>query len=203
MQVMYVIVDMQRIYLLHQHRRIHILALHRAHILLRVPRPRRAGPHPLVQANRHRIHGVNLAIERRLEVTMGTQALLDETAPPTARPQRQALEPPDVAVVEEHVAHGDDALVDLVRVAGEDDALGDDAVHAWGQRGSRADQLEAGGGGEVRGCAGALEVQQRHVAPGQRADEGGNGVLAGVQEAVELVHVVGRVACLGEELVLR
>lgn len=59
---------------------------------------------------------------------MRTQTLLDEPAPPPPRPQRQTLEPLDVLVVEEHVPHRDDALVDLERVAGQDDALGDDAV---------------------------------------------------------------------------
>ena len=45
-----------------------------------------------------------------------------------------------------------------------------------------------------------MEVEEGHVAPSKWADEGGNGVLAGVQEAVEFVDVVGGVACLGKEL---
>lgn len=73
---------------------------------------------------------------------MRTQALLDEPTTAPARPQRQALEPLDVSVIEEHVAYGDDALVDLIGVAGEDDALGDDAVEGGRQRGAGSDEFE-------------------------------------------------------------
>lgn len=64
---------------------------------------------------------------------MRTQTLLDEAAPTPLRPQRQSLEPFDVGVVEEHVADGDDALVDFVGVACKDDAFGYDAVSGGGQ----------------------------------------------------------------------
>jgi len=63
---------------------------------------------------------------------MRTQAFLDKSTPSTLRPQWQTLEPFDVAVIEEHVAHRDDTLVDFVGVTGEDDALGYNAVCGWG-----------------------------------------------------------------------
>lgn len=133
---------------------------------------------------------------------MRTQTLLDEPTPSTLRPQRQALEPPDIFVVEEHVAHGDDALVDLVWVACEDDAFGNDAVGAGGKGGACCDEAEGVGCGLrcVGGEDGALKVEEGDVSPCQGADEGGDGSLAGVNVAVELVHVVRRVAGLREEL---
>lgn len=78
---------------------------------------------------------------------MRTQTLFDESTASPARPQRQALEPLDISVVEEHVAHGNDALIDLVGVAGEDDALGDDAVEGGRERGAGSDEFEGRGGG--------------------------------------------------------
>lgn len=84
----------------------------------RLPHLGRPRPHALVQTDGHGVHGVDLAVERGLEVTVGTQTLLDESAPAAPGPEGQTLEPLDVPVVEEHVAHRDDALVDLVRVAG-------------------------------------------------------------------------------------
>lgn len=142
---------------------------------------------------------------------MRTQTLLDEATAAPPRPQRQALEPFDVFVVEEHVAHGDDALIDLVGVACQDDALSDDAVKGWREGGSSGDEFEGGyrrvgwSGLDVRvDCGverrGALEVQDRNVAPGDGSDEGCDCRSTGVEIAVELVDVVGRVACLGEEL---
>ena len=108
---------------------------------------------------------------------MRAQTLLDKPTPTPLRPQWQALEPLDVLVVEKHVAHGDNALVDLVGVAGEDDAFGDDAVEGRRERGARCDEAEGGGGrgggwldvgvgvGGWRGSC-ALEVEERNVAPG-------------------------------------
>jgi len=71
-----------------------------------------------------------------------TQTLLDKSATTPPCPQWQALEPSDVVIIEEHVAHSDDALVDLVGVAGEDDALGDDAVERWREGGAGGDEFE-------------------------------------------------------------
>lgn len=85
-------------------------------------------PHSLIEADSDRIHGVNLAIESRLKVPMRAQTLLNEATSAPSRPQWKTLEPLDVTVVEEHVAHGDDALVDLVRMPSKDDALGDNTV---------------------------------------------------------------------------
>jgi hypothetical protein len=82
---------------------------------LRLPHLRRPGPHPLIQTDCHRIHRIDLPIKCSLEVPVRTQAFFDEPTAAPARPQRQALEPPDISVVEEHVAYGDD---DLVWVAG-------------------------------------------------------------------------------------
>ena len=95
---------------------------------LTLPNPRAPGPDSLVQTDSHRIHRTDLAIKRSLEVSMRTQAFLDETASSALGPERQALEPLDVRIVEEHVAHSDDTLVDLVRVASQDDTLGYNAV---------------------------------------------------------------------------
>ena len=151
---------------LNQHRR--ILPLTACSRLARIPRARRSGPNPLIQTNRHSIHRINLAIKGRLKVSMRTQTLLDESAPTPARPKRQTLKPPYISVVEEHVPHRHNALVDLVRVAGENDALGDDAIHAGRKRGACADELEVGRRWRVgRGrLGGALEVEERDVAPG-------------------------------------
>ena len=49
---------------------------------------------------------------------MRPQTLLDEATPPPPRPKRKALEPPDIVVVEKHVAHGNDLLINLERMAG-------------------------------------------------------------------------------------
>lgn len=92
------------------------------------PSPRASRPNPLVQTDSHGIHWTDLAVKCGLEVTMRTQALFDETTSSALSPQRQALEPFDICVVEEHVAYGDDTLVDLVGVTSQDDALGYDAV---------------------------------------------------------------------------
>jgi hypothetical protein len=129
---------------------------------------------------------------------MRTQTLLDESAPTPSCPQRQALEPSHIVVVEEHVTHGYHALVDLVRVTGQDDTFGDNAVHGGWEGGACTDEAKRGFC-VIRGSS-ALEVEERHVAPGQWANEGGDGILARVQEAVEFMDIVGGVACLGEEL---
>ena len=78
---------------------------------------------------------------------MRSQALFDEPTAAPAGPQRQALEPPDVLIIEEHVADCDDALIDLVRVAGEDDTLGNDTVEGRGEGGVSGDEFERRGGG--------------------------------------------------------
>lgn len=70
---------------------------------------------------------------------MRTQTFLDEPASPSSRPQRKALEPLDVIVVEEHIANCNDALVDFVRMTGKNDALGDDTVERWWERGASGD----------------------------------------------------------------
>ena len=94
---------------------------------------------------------------------MRTKTLLDETTPAALGPERQALEPPHIVVIEEHVAHSDDTLVDLVRMTGEDDTFRDDAVGARGQRGTRGYEAELAGrrSGRVRGyvVGGTLKVE--------------------------------------------
>lgn len=65
---------------------------------------------------------------------MGTQALLNKSTSPPPGPKRQTLEPLDIAITKEHVSHRNDFLVDLHRVAREDDAFGDYAV-AGGREG--------------------------------------------------------------------
>lgn len=114
------------------------------HNLILTPYPRWSGPNPLVQTNSDSIHWVDLSIERCLEVAVRTQALLDEAAPASPCPERQTLEPPNIAVVEEHVSYCNDPLVDLVRVTSQDDAFRDDAVHRRWKRGTRTDKAECG-----------------------------------------------------------
>ena len=130
---------------------------------------------------------------------MRTQALLDETTPSALCPKWQALEPPDIAIVEEHVANCNNALVDFVRMTGQDDAFGDDTVGGGWEGCSCRDQAQRGGVVRRRCCAG--EVEEGNVAPGQRTDEGSNGRLARMQEAREFMHVVWCVAGMREELV--
>lgn len=137
---------------------------------LTLPNPRAPRPDPLVQTNSHSVHGADLTIKRSLEVSMRTQTLLDETASSALGPEWQALEPLDVCIVEEHVAYSDDALVDLVRVASQDDTLGDNAVCGWGKRGSGRYQSEGRGVFWCGCCAG--EIEKWDIAPGQRTNEG-------------------------------
>jgi len=59
---------------------------------------------------------------------MRAQRIFDESASAAFRPQLQSAEISHVVVVEKHVADGDDALVDFVGVACENDAFGDDAL---------------------------------------------------------------------------
>lgn len=68
---------------------------------------------------------------------MRTQGLLDVTAAATLGPELDGLEPSNILFVEEHVADGDELLVDLVGVTSEDGAFGDDAVGTRGDRGYR------------------------------------------------------------------
>ena len=140
---------------------------------LTLPSPCTPGPNPLVQTNSHSIHGADLAIKGSLEVTMCTQALLDETASSALGPERQALEPLDICIVEEHVAHSDDALVDLVGVTGQDDTLSHDTVCGWRKRCSGCDQAERRGVFWCGCCA--CKVEKWNIAPCQRANESGNG----------------------------
>lgn len=100
---------------------------------IHLPSPRIPRPHPLVERNPHRIHGTDPPIKRRLEISMRAQTLLDEPAPPTLGPQPKRLEPVDVFGVEEHVAHGNELLVDFVRVSRQDDSFRDDAVGVRGK----------------------------------------------------------------------
>ena len=63
------------------------------------------------------------------------------------------LEVLDVLVVEEHVADGDDLLVDLVRVTGKDDTLCNNAGRRRREQSASSDELESWllhGIGEVR-----------------------------------------------------
>lgn len=64
---------------LNQHRRILALSRQLTYNIIRTPRPRRPRPNPLIQTNRHSIHGVDLAIKCRLKVPVRTQTLLNET----------------------------------------------------------------------------------------------------------------------------
>jgi hypothetical protein len=136
---------------------------------LTLPSPRTSRPDPLIQTNSHGIHGTNLAIKCGLEVAMRTETLLDETASSALGPQRQALEPLDVCVVEEHVTHSDDTLVNLVGVASQDDTLGYDTVGGWRKRCSCCNQAERRGVLRCRRCA--SEVEKRDIAPGERTNE--------------------------------
>ena len=93
---------------------------------LTLPDPGAPGPNPLVQTDGHRVHRANLSIKRSLEVSMRTQTLLDETASSALGPERQALEPLDVCIVEEHVAHSSGLTMDLEGMSAQDNPLGND-----------------------------------------------------------------------------
>ena len=60
---------------------------------------------------------------------MRTQTFLDEAAPTSSRPKREAFKPFDVFIIEKHVPYRDNAFVDFVRVPGENDTFGDYPVH--------------------------------------------------------------------------
>src|ERR1700744_1549149 len=96
----------------------------------------------LVQTDPPRVLRVDLRIEGSLEVTVGTQALLDETTAAPTGPQLQSLEPVDVLGVEEHVSNRHDLLVDLVRVASEDGTLRNHTAVVWSHNGSGTDQIQ-------------------------------------------------------------
>jgi len=85
-------------------------------------------PHPLVQADSNTVLRVDLAVKVGLEISMGTQRLLEIAAPAAPSPQRQGLVPLDILAIKEHVTDRDDLLVDVVWVAGKDHTLGDDTV---------------------------------------------------------------------------
>jgi len=96
-----------------------------------MPHRRRPRPNSLVEANSHSVHRVDFAVKRSLEVTVRTKTFLDKPTPTSLRPQRKALEPLDVLVIEEHVAHSDDPFVDLIWVASKDYTLRNDTVQRW------------------------------------------------------------------------
>ena len=163
----------------------------------------------LVQTDTDRVLGVDLGVEGSLEITVRTEGFLDITAAAASGPELEGLEPLDVLGVEEHVTDGDDALVDLVWVTGEDGALGNDAGLVGGHDGAVSDEFEVvevvegvvlGGVHNLGVLVGlVLEDEDRHGAPGQRTNPGGDGAAAWVEEAVELVHVVGGVVAGGED----
>lgn len=91
-------------------------------------------------------------------------------------------------MVEEHVPHGHQLLVNLVGVTGEDDSLGNDSLCGRWEICSCADKLLLWG-----------EEQAGHAAPGDRPDEGCHCSLAWVKVAMESVHVIGSSTFLTEE----
>jgi hypothetical protein len=59
---------------------------HNPHFPVHIPHFCWPGEYPLVQTDSHRIHGVDLAIKRSLEVSMCAQTLLDEALPASFGP---------------------------------------------------------------------------------------------------------------------
>eukprot|EP00053_Salpingoeca_punica_P015540 m.143580 g.143580 ORF g.143580 m.143580 type:complete len:832 (+) comp16742_c4_seq2:1498-3993(+) len=99
----------------------------------------------LVEAEQHRVVGLELAVKDALHVPVGTEALLDVAAAAVLGHQLHGLEPVDVVRVEEHVADDGRPLVDFVGMAGEADTLDDEAVWVNSHHGSRANQADVCG----------------------------------------------------------
>lgn len=133
---------------------------------------------------------------------MGTQALLDITCSSSLGKELESLEPVDVFLVEEHVSDGDDLLVDLVRVASEDDALGGDSVCVDRVEGAGADEFGGGCGVDIgEGGVGGLEEESGDGTELDGTGEGNEGGAPGLEEFLEFVDVVGGVSGLGIEWV--
>lgn len=142
---------------------------------------------------------------------MRTETFLDVTTAPSLGPQLQGLEPVDVLGVEEHVADGDDSLVDLERMTRENSSLRDNAGLVRGDDSALADKLEVVdvdlalriGIGRVEDLGIvvllALENEDRNGAPCERSNPGSNRAAAGVQESIELVHIIRGVVASRED----
>lgn len=96
----------------------------------------------LVQIHADSVHLLDGAVEVRLEIAVRTQSFLDVTRATVLGMKLHRLEVGDILTVEEHVPDSRSLLVHLVRVAGENDALGNDACRIRGH--------ERAGGNKVR-----------------------------------------------------
>ena len=83
--------------------------------------------YPLIKAHTNRIHLRNWSIEVRLVIPMRPETLRDIAFASPFSPQLHRLEVRYILWIEEHVPYRRRFLVDFERVAGEDDAFGDDA----------------------------------------------------------------------------
>lgn len=99
--------------------------------LLLLPRTRWSRPHSFVERDSYSVHWVDLPVECRLEVSMSSQAFLDEPASASPCPQRQRFKPLYVLVVEEHVTDCDDLFVDLEGMSSQNDTFSNDPVEGW------------------------------------------------------------------------
>jgi hypothetical protein len=92
------------------------------------PNPTPPGVDPLIKAQTNRIHLGNRSIEMRLVIPMRPKTLHDIAFASPFGPQLHRLEVRYILRIEKHVPYRHRLLVDFERVAGEDDAFGDDAV---------------------------------------------------------------------------
>lgn len=88
---------------------------------------------PLVKRHAHRVVLLDVVIELALHEAVRAQRVLDVAAETELRGQLHRLEVLDILGVEEHVADDSALLVDLQRVACQDDALKDHRQRVRGQ----------------------------------------------------------------------
>ena len=88
---------------------------------------------PLVKGHAHSVVLLDVVIELALHETVRAQRVLDVAAETELRGQLHRLEVLDILGVEEHVADDGALLVDLQRVASQDDALEDHCQRVRGQ----------------------------------------------------------------------
>lgn len=87
------------------------------------PCVRTSWPHSLVKAHGHRVQWIDTSIKCCLEISMCSQALLDETAAAALGPKSKRAKPLHISRTEKHVSNGNDSLVYLVRMTCQNDSL--------------------------------------------------------------------------------
>lgn len=82
---------------------------------------------PLVKVQADRVHLIDGAIKASFEVPMRTKRFSDMSCPSLLCSHLDRLEVVDIGLIEEHISDRSCLFVNLVRVAGQDDPLCDDA----------------------------------------------------------------------------